>query len=98
MFIPLEVGPGGKKLTTGKEETPEGEFFGYYEGAKEFLGTISTFVSWTEKTTFIKCDVAGKGVPASPHHGAGCNGIYHLFPAVERFERIKYGPPSVSNQ
>ncbi|HOV37535.1 MAG TPA: SpoIIE family protein phosphatase [Spirochaetales bacterium] len=66
MFIPLEVGPGGKKLTTGKEETPEGEFFGYYEGAKGVSGDYFDFRKLDgENYAFIKCDVAGKGVPAA---------------------------------
>jgi hypothetical protein len=66
MFIPLEVGPGGKKLTTGKEETPEGEFFGYYEGAKGVSGDYFDFRKLAPETyAFIKCDVAGKGVPAA---------------------------------
>ena len=66
MFIPLEVGPGGKKLTTGKTETPEAEFFGYYEGAKGVSGDYFDFRKLDgENYAFIKCDVAGKGVPAA---------------------------------
>ncbi len=66
MFIPLELGPGGKKLTTGKEDTQEGEFFGYYEGAKGVSGDYFDFRKLAPETyAFIKCDVAGKGVPAA---------------------------------
>ncbi len=66
MFIPLEIGPGGKKLTTGKSETSDGEFFGYYEGAKGVSGDYFEFRRLEEDNyAFIKCDVAGKGVPAA---------------------------------
>jgi serine phosphatase RsbU (regulator of sigma subunit) len=66
MFIPLEVGPGGKKMTTGRVETPDAEFFGYYEGAKGVSGDYFEYRKLNEDTyAFIKCDVSGKGVPAS---------------------------------
>jgi serine phosphatase RsbU (regulator of sigma subunit) len=66
MFIPLEVGPSGKKLTTGRIETPDVEFFGYYEGAKGVSGDYFEYHKLDEATyAFIKCDVSGKGVPAA---------------------------------
>jgi serine phosphatase RsbU (regulator of sigma subunit) len=66
MFIPLEVGPGGKKMTTGRVETAHAEFFGYYEGAKGVSGDYFEYRKLNEDTyAFIKCDVSGKGVPAS---------------------------------
>jgi methyl-accepting chemotaxis protein len=66
MFIPLEVGSGGKKFTTGKTDTPDAEFFGYYEGAKGVSGDYFDFRKLdNENYAFIKCDVAGKGVPAA---------------------------------
>ncbi|MFQ3621619.1 MAG: SpoIIE family protein phosphatase, partial [Spirochaetales bacterium] len=66
MFIPLETDASGKKLTTGKEETEQGFFFGYYEGAKGVSGDYFDFRKLAPETyAFIKCDVAGKGVPAA---------------------------------
>lgn len=66
MFIPLEVGPGGRKLTSGKTDTPNAEFFGYYEGAKGVSGDYFDFRQLDgDNYAFIKCDVAGKGVPAA---------------------------------
>ncbi len=66
MFIPLEKDSSGNKGTTGKEETDKVEFFGYYEGAKGVSGDYFDFKKLDEKHyAIIKCDVAGKGVPAS---------------------------------
>jgi hypothetical protein len=41
MFIPLDTDDLGRKLTSGYQDTPFAQFFGYYEGAKVFRGTIS---------------------------------------------------------
>ncbi|MEW5814544.1 MAG: PP2C family serine/threonine-protein phosphatase, partial [Spirochaetota bacterium] len=66
MYIPLEKDAGGKKLTTGKETNKHVEFFGYYEGAKGVSGDYFDFLKIDEKHyAIIKCDVAGKGVPAA---------------------------------
>ncbi|MBN1648449.1 MAG: SpoIIE family protein phosphatase [Spirochaetales bacterium] len=66
MFIPLEKDSAGKKLTTGKEDLPEVSFFGYYEGAKGVSGDYFDFQRLDDNYyAIIKCDVAGKGVPAS---------------------------------
>jgi serine phosphatase RsbU (regulator of sigma subunit) len=66
MFIPLEVGPSGKKMTTGRIETPDVEFFGYYEGAKGVSGDYFEYHKLDDANyAFIKCDVSGKGVPAA---------------------------------
>ncbi len=66
MFIPLEKNTSGKKLTTGKEVTDRFEFFGYYEGAKGVSGDYFDYAKLDEDNyALIKCDVAGKGVPAS---------------------------------
>jgi len=65
MFIPLEK-PGKRKLTTGALTTEGADFFGYYEGAKGVSGDYFDYVELTPgKYGMIKCDVAGKGVPAS---------------------------------
>jgi serine phosphatase RsbU (regulator of sigma subunit) len=65
-FIPLKEDAMGNKLSTGKEANDDIAFFGYYEGAKGVSGDYFDFrkiddVHWAA----IKCDVAGKGVPAS---------------------------------
>lgn len=66
MFIPLEKDARGKKLTTGKEVTDHFEFFGYYEGAKGVSGDYFDYTKLDDNNyAIIKCDVAGKGVPAS---------------------------------
>ncbi|MGL4982984.1 MAG: PP2C family serine/threonine-protein phosphatase [Treponemataceae bacterium] len=66
MFIPLETDSQGKKLTTGKLVTQNAEFFGYYEGAKGVSGDYFDFKKLDDRHyAVIKCDVAGKGVPAS---------------------------------
>jgi len=67
MFTPLILAPDGKrKLTTAEEISSNVEFFGYYEGAKGVSGDYFDFAKLDDKHyAIIKCDVAGKGVPAS---------------------------------
>ena len=67
MFTPLEQDPSsGRKLTTAYEENKNVEFFGYYEGAKGVSGDYFDYTKLDDKHyAIIKCDVAGKGVPAS---------------------------------
>jgi serine phosphatase RsbU (regulator of sigma subunit) len=66
MFIPLDIGTTGGKGTTGKLYTDNIAFFGYYEGAKGVSGDYFDFQQLDDKHyAIIKCDVAGKGVPAS---------------------------------
>ncbi len=66
MFIPLDKDSTGKKASTGKEDTETIGFFGYYEGAKGVSGDYFDFRKIDEvHYAAIKCDVAGKGVPAS---------------------------------
>ncbi|MCL2792391.1 MAG: SpoIIE family protein phosphatase [Spirochaetaceae bacterium] len=66
MFIPLEKDSAGNKRTTGKEDTDKFEFFGYYEGAKGVSGDYFDYLKLDDDNyALIKCDVAGKGVPAS---------------------------------
>ena len=38
MFIPLDKDATGRTLSTGKQDIPGAEFFGYYEGAKGVSG------------------------------------------------------------
>jgi hypothetical protein len=66
MFIPLFTDNGGRKMTTGKETSDYADFFGYYEGAKGVSGDYFDFSRIDEDHfAVIKCDVAGKGVPAA---------------------------------
>ena len=66
MFISLDVGPDGKKGSVGGAETDKIEIFGFYEGARTVSGDYFEFVKLDDKHyAFIKCDVAGKGVPAA---------------------------------
>ena len=65
-FIPLREDTSGNKLSTGKEENADIAFFGYYEGAKGVSGDYFDFRKIDDvHYAAIKCDVAGKGVPAS---------------------------------
>ncbi|MDR1910045.1 MAG: SpoIIE family protein phosphatase [Spirochaetaceae bacterium] len=65
-FIPLEADREGNKLTTGFRETPQARFFGYYEGAKGVSGDYFDYQDLDGRYyAVIKCDVAGKGVPAA---------------------------------
>jgi hypothetical protein len=66
MFIPLETDSFGNKLTTGSIEDDRTHFFGYYEGAKGVSGDYFDFKKLDNRWfAVIKCDVSGKGVPAS---------------------------------
>lgn len=66
MFIPLKTDANGRKMTTGETSDAKVEFFGYYEGAKGVSGDYFDFVKLdAENYAIIKCDVAGKGVPAA---------------------------------
>ncbi|TVQ24743.1 MAG: HAMP domain-containing protein [Spirochaetaceae bacterium] len=66
MFIPLKTDQSGQKLTTAADETEDIEFFGYYEGAKGVSGDYFNYRRLDrEHYAIIKCDVAGKGVPAA---------------------------------
>jgi HAMP domain-containing protein len=66
MFIPLDKDERDRKGTTGGESNENVEIYGYYEGAKGVSGDYFDYVKLTNKHyAVIKCDVAGKGVPAA---------------------------------
>lgn len=66
MFIPLETDEKGRKLTCGNLIDDGVEFFGYYEGAKGVSGDYFDYIKLDgQNYAIIKCDVAGKGVPAA---------------------------------
>lgn len=65
-FIPLEMDDSGNKKTYGYAKTPKVNFFGYYEGAKGVSGDYFDYRKLDDRYfAVIKCDVAGKGVPAA---------------------------------
>jgi len=65
-FIPLDLDSNGNKKTSGFEETPNLNFFCYYEGAKGISGDYFDYKDLDGRYyAIIKCDVAGKGVPAA---------------------------------
>jgi len=65
-FIPLETNQDGNKLTSGFKDTRNVEFFGYYEGAKGVSGDYFDYQDLDGRYfAIIKCDVAGKGIPAA---------------------------------
>jgi len=66
MFIPLIKNDFGEKLTTGFDQRPTHSYFGYYEGAKGVSGDYFDYKQLDDRYwAFIKCDVAGKGIPAA---------------------------------
>ncbi|MDR2900988.1 MAG: SpoIIE family protein phosphatase [Treponema sp.] len=65
-FIPLEVDREGNKLSSGAKDTKFAHFFGYYEGAKGVSGDYFDYQDLDGRYyAIIKCDVAGKGIPAA---------------------------------
>ncbi|MDR0390046.1 MAG: SpoIIE family protein phosphatase, partial [Spirochaetaceae bacterium] len=65
-FIPLETDRDGNKVTSGYKDTKNAEFFGYYEGAKGVSGDYFDYQDLDGRYfAVIKCDVAGKGIPAA---------------------------------
>ena len=66
MFIPLDADETGNKGATGGEKTDMVEIFGFYEGAKGVSGDYFDYKKLDDQHyAIIKCDVAGKGVPAA---------------------------------
>jgi HAMP domain-containing protein len=66
MFLPLDKDADNRKGTTAGEDNKEVEIYGYYEGAKGVSGDYFDFKKLDKNHyAFIKCDVAGKGVPAA---------------------------------
>ncbi|MDR1949842.1 MAG: SpoIIE family protein phosphatase [Spirochaetaceae bacterium] len=65
-FIPLETDRDGNKLTSGFKDTKNAQFFGYYEGAKGVSGDYFDYQDLDGRYfAIIKCDAAGKGIPAA---------------------------------
>lgn len=65
-FIPLERISEDAKRTYGMMQTDHASFFGYYEGAKGVSGDYFTYQKLDDRyVAMIKCDVAGKGIPAA---------------------------------
>ena len=65
-FIPLEVDSQGNKQSSGFKNAQHLNFFGYYEGAKGVSGDYFDYHDLDGRYyAIIKCDVAGKGIPAA---------------------------------
>jgi hypothetical protein len=65
-FLPLEVDSHGNKQSSGLKETPNLHFFCYYEGARGISGDYFDCRDLDGRYfAIIKCDVAGKGIPAA---------------------------------
>ena len=65
-FLPLDTGPDGNKFNSGCHYTKNAVFFGYYEGAQGISGDYFDFRDLDGRYyAVIKCDVAGKGIPAA---------------------------------
>jgi len=65
-FIPLDLDSSGNKQTSGFKKTQNLNFFGYYEGAKGVSGDYFDYKDLDGRYyAIIKCDVAGKGIPAA---------------------------------
>jgi hypothetical protein len=65
-FIPLDLNQEGDKLSSGFKDTKNIQFFGYYEGAKGVSGDYFDYQDLDGRYyAIIKCDVAGKGIPAA---------------------------------
>jgi serine phosphatase RsbU (regulator of sigma subunit) len=66
-FIPLELDRDGNKLSSGFKDAKNVQFFGYYEGAKGVSGDYFDYqeLEGGRYYAIIKCDVAGKGIPAA---------------------------------
>ncbi|WP_461247039.1 SpoIIE family protein phosphatase [Treponema sp. R6D11] len=65
-FIPLDVDSQGNKQSSGFNKNKNLNFFGYYEGAKGVSGDYFDYKDLDGRYyAIIKCDVAGKGIPAA---------------------------------
>jgi len=65
-FIPLDTDNDGNKLNSGYKDAADAVFYGYYKGAKGLSGDYFDYLDLgSGYYAVIKCDVAGKGIPAS---------------------------------
>jgi serine phosphatase RsbU (regulator of sigma subunit) len=65
-FLPLELDKNGDKLSSGRHETANAVFFGYYAGAEGISGDYFDYHDIDGRYyAIIKCDVAGSGIPAA---------------------------------
>jgi hypothetical protein len=65
-FLPLESDKNGNKLNFGGKETKNASFFGYYQEAEGLSGDYFDYQDIDgRRYAIIKCDVAGKGIPAA---------------------------------
>jgi hypothetical protein len=65
-FLPLDVESDGSILNSSYRNAKNALFFGYYEGAGEISGDYFDYKDLDDRYyAVIKCDVAGKGIPAA---------------------------------
>jgi hypothetical protein len=65
-FIPLDLDREGNKKSSGYKDTKNLNFFCYYEGAAGVSGDYFDYRELDERYyAIIKCDAAGKGIPAA---------------------------------
>lgn len=65
-FLPLDIDEYGNKLNSGYKDTKNAVFFGYYAEAGVISGDYFDFQEFGDRYyAIIKCDVAGKGIPAA---------------------------------
>jgi serine phosphatase RsbU (regulator of sigma subunit) len=65
-FLPLDIDDDGTVLNISHKETPNAIFSGYYEGAGDISGDYFDYRDLDGRYyAIIKCDVAGKGIPAA---------------------------------
>ncbi|MDR0495698.1 MAG: SpoIIE family protein phosphatase [Treponema sp.] len=65
-FLPLDLDEKGNKLNSGRRDAKNAVFFGYYRGARGISGDYFDFHEIDGRHyAIIKCDVAGKGIPAA---------------------------------
>jgi len=65
-FLPLEIDSNGNKLSSGYMDAKNAVFFGYYEGARGISGDYFDYKDLDGRYyAIIKCDIAGKGIPAA---------------------------------
>jgi serine phosphatase RsbU (regulator of sigma subunit) len=65
-FLPLDIDRDGGILSSSYRNAKNAFFFGYYEGAGEISGDYFDYKDLDDRYyAIIKCDVAGKGIPAA---------------------------------
>ena len=65
-FLPLDTDNNGNMYNSGLKDAKNAAFFGYYEGAIGLSGDYFNYIDLDGRYyAVIKCDIAGKGIPAA---------------------------------